>query len=240
MSLLPWLPLAPLLLLQSWYVRQSTPRFPPPLGETTGLIPGDGPPLRLLMIGESPVAGVGVQTMQDALVGQTAQRLAQRSGRPVAWTAFGRSGATVHRLTAELLPDCSTDPVDLVVLAFGVNDTTHMNTPDGFVDDIRVLLEGLRACVGPAPALITAVPPLDRFPALPWPLSRFLGSRSHALDAALQTYIDTQTDVSYVHNTLKVEPAYFSPDFYHPNEAGYALWGGAIADVAADMLKLTS
>ena len=51
--------LSPILLLQSLYVRRVTLRLPQPEGPNQGQIAGKLPPLHLLLIGESTVAGIG-------------------------------------------------------------------------------------------------------------------------------------------------------------------------------------
>src|SRR5674476_203075 len=61
--------LAPLLILQGLYVRRVTPKLPEPLGKRSG-VHGTGPPLRLLILGDSAAAGVGVSTQSQALSGQ--------------------------------------------------------------------------------------------------------------------------------------------------------------------------
>ncbi len=51
--------LAPLLLWQGRHVRRVTPRLPEAAGPRAGTT-GHGPPLRLLVLGDSAAAGVGV------------------------------------------------------------------------------------------------------------------------------------------------------------------------------------
>jgi len=65
--------LAPLLVWQGKQTRRTTPRLPEAGGEPHGQY-GDGEPaLRLLVIGESTAAGVGVAHHQDGLASQLAR-----------------------------------------------------------------------------------------------------------------------------------------------------------------------
>src|SRR5688572_32862116 len=80
-------PLLPILWLQGRHVRRITPRLPEAAGPTLGTIAGAGRPLRLLVIGESTVAGVGAPDHAHALTGQIAASLATRTGRGVHWHA---------------------------------------------------------------------------------------------------------------------------------------------------------
>ena len=70
------LSLAPFLILQGRHVRRITPRLPEPDGARAGQA-GSGQPLRLLIVGDSAAAGVGVSTQQDALSGQLIALLSQ-------------------------------------------------------------------------------------------------------------------------------------------------------------------
>ena len=66
--------LAPVLLVQGRRMFARMPKLPLP----TDLEPGprgDGPPLSLLVVGDSSAAGIGVGRQEDALLGQLVERL---------------------------------------------------------------------------------------------------------------------------------------------------------------------
>ncbi|MGH8807309.1 MAG: SGNH/GDSL hydrolase family protein, partial [Noviherbaspirillum sp.] len=85
-------PLLPFLIAQGRYTRRVTPRLPEAGGPATGLAGSShpAPALSLLTLGESPVAGVGVSTHEEAITGQFAETLSSRLRRPVAWRACGK------------------------------------------------------------------------------------------------------------------------------------------------------
>ena len=66
--------LAPILLWQGHKVRQRTLRLPEASGARAGIL-GQGLPLRLLLLGDSAAAGVGVSRQEEALAGQLAAQL---------------------------------------------------------------------------------------------------------------------------------------------------------------------
>jgi hypothetical protein len=68
------LALAPILLCQGKYVRRVTPKLPEADGPRFGEA-GVGKPLRLLVLGDSAAAGVGVNTQQEALAGHLVKGL---------------------------------------------------------------------------------------------------------------------------------------------------------------------
>ncbi|MEN0106324.1 MAG: GDSL-type esterase/lipase family protein, partial [Pseudomonas sp.] len=112
--------LAPLLLLQGVYVRRVTPRLPEPPGERAG-VTGTGPHLRVLVLGDSAAAGVGVSSQAEALTGQLVSHLA-RDYR-VSWKLAAQSGFGVAQVTA-MVDSSTTEPFDAVVVSVGVNDVT--------------------------------------------------------------------------------------------------------------------
>ena len=66
--------LFPLFALQALWVVARAERLPEPPGPRSG-VGGDGPDLRLLILGDSSAAGVGAERQEDALSGQLAARL---------------------------------------------------------------------------------------------------------------------------------------------------------------------
>ena len=84
--------LGPLLLVQGRRVRRDTPVLPEAPGPREGEA-GEGPPLRLLVLGDSAGAGVGAATQEEALTGRIVAGL--RGRFRVRWRL-------VERLIAEI------------------------------------------------------------------------------------------------------------------------------------------
>ena len=229
---LAFAPLSPWLLLQGRKVRRDTPRLAPAAGPASGVsvAPGRRPPLRLVAIGESTVAGVGATTHALALTGQLAARLAQVSGRSVSWRACGLSGASVsvaHRL---VLPTIDAGPADLLLVVFGVNDVLEHTQPARYARQLQALIGALRAKSGEAPVMIAAAPPMARFPALPRPLNCYLGARAALLNRATRNIAIERA--AHVAPLLPIEPGLFAADGFHPSAAGYTVWAGSLAQAA--------
>ncbi len=232
------LALAPLLLVQGRAVRRRTPQLPSAAGPPSGLVAGPGPALRLLVLGESTVAGVGAPTHTEALAGQTAAALAARLDRAVAWRAAGQSGATADDVRTRLIPTIPPEPVDLALVALGVNDTLRFRSPRRWAADLAALVAALRARVGPAPVVLAAVPPLGRFPALPQPLRAVLGLRARLLDLTAADLAPTLPSVTHLPIGIPVTPAMFCADGFHPGPAGYRRWGALLAAGVVDTMVL--
>ncbi|SDX17279.1 Lysophospholipase L1 [Amycolatopsis xylanica] len=218
--------LAPVLLAQALHVRRVTPRLPGASGPVTGSVPG-GDPLRLLVLGESTVDGVGAATHEEALTGQLALALAERTGRGVRWQAVGRTGANARVVRTDLLP--AAEPADLVVIALGVNDTIELHSAARYRRDLLRLVVAIRRGLGPVPVLLAGVPPMDRFPVLPRPLRAVLGARSAALDAAA-VRLTRVPGVGHAPMPSEIlADDLFAADGFHPGPAGYRKWAAQLA-----------
>jgi lysophospholipase L1-like esterase len=226
-----WLGLAllsPLVVPQALYTRRRALRLLPAEGPRQGLAGAEqaGVPLRLLVLGESTVVGVGVNSLQMALVGQLAAALAQRCGRSVAWRACGENGITAEQACVRLLPQVLDQPFDLVLLVFGVNDTTHL-TPlprwEAALGNMAAALQGQGAAVA-----FSGVPPLQHFTALPWLLRRLLGMRGALLDQRLRR-LASRLGAGHHGVELEFSGDYLARDGYHPSALGYRLWAEALA-----------
>ena len=103
--------LAPFLIVQGLYVRCVTPKLPEPSGKRSGVY-GSGPLLRLLIIGDSAAAGVGVSTQSQALSGQLVNALGAEF--QVSWKLIAQTGHKAKDILAELTM-ASPETFDVVV-----------------------------------------------------------------------------------------------------------------------------
>jgi lysophospholipase L1-like esterase len=115
------------LVRQARSVRKRMPSLPEARGERSGLeVAADATDLlRLLVVGDSTAAGVGVASMRDALPPQLAAILAERRGCTVAWTVSARTGATASFTARELVPEAPFEQ-DISIVMVGVNDALRM------------------------------------------------------------------------------------------------------------------
>ncbi|MCR4508997.1 SGNH/GDSL hydrolase family protein [Pseudomonas sp. 32.2.56] len=220
--------LAPIALPLAVHTRRNALRLPPARGSLNGVVGADlpGEPLRLLVLGESTVVGVGVDELHAALVGQLAAALAARSGRPVAWRACGENGITAAQAHERLLPQVLGQPFDLALLVFGVNDTTHLTSLPRWEAALGGMAQAL--AVRGARVAFSSVPPLQHFTALPWLLRRLLGMRAALLDARLRRLAARQ---GAGHHAVELEfsAEYLARDGYHPSALGYRVWAEGLA-----------
>jgi lysophospholipase L1-like esterase len=222
--------LAPVLLGQGIRVRRRTPVLPEAAGPRHGSS-GAGEPLRLVVLGESTAAGVGVDRIEDGLTGRFARELADRTGRQVRWTLCARSGATAAHARHALLPAAVLEPSDLALVVLGVNDTLRLTGRTAWRRTVATVVADLRATG--SRVLLAGVPDLGTFTGLPQPLRAVLGSQSRMLDAELRALADGTAVQHAPTPALTALEAPFAEDGFHPGAAAYRMWGAQLADVAA-------
>ncbi|WP_171177738.1 SGNH/GDSL hydrolase family protein [Ruegeria sp. HKCCD8929] len=218
------LPLLPVLAAQGLWVRRTARLLPEPSGPRAGC-EGHGPRLRLLIAGDSSAAGVGAETQAQALSGQLVQRLAQ--DYRVAWRLEATTGHTT-RDTLDRLRQID-GPFDVAVTALGVNDVTRATTRAQFMARQTALLEHLTVPLGANCVVLTGVPQMQRFPALPQPLAWVLGQQAARLDAGLHQVAARFPQAHHLALDFPDDPALAAPDGYHPSPRAYALWAERLA-----------
>jgi lysophospholipase L1-like esterase len=234
-------PLLPVLLVQGRRARRVVPRLPEPPGaraggpggSDAGGAPAASPPpaLRLLVLGDSAAAGVGAASQDEALLGQLVAALAPAG--PVAWRLVARTGATAagtRRHLAALAPA----PCDVAVVSLGLNDVVAGRATAAVLADLGAILDTLQRGWGVRHVVLSGMPPIGRFPALPNPLRWYLGRRARALDAALGAWAAGRPGCEVLRldfpATAAELAAGMAPDGFHPGPTMYAAWGRAAAE----------
>ncbi len=205
----------------------------------------DGVPLRLVVLGDSTTAGVGVDRPEHALPHLIAQRVADAEGRPVHVVTYGWAGARVADLVRDQLPRAA-EPLregegpflpgaDIVAVVIGSNDATHRTRPGRFRADMRTTLEGIRRLAPDARLVLAGIPDFrgalreiellmfltNQYARLLRPISMAEAARVGAAYADLAAHVPARivgrTDV-------------LSRDQFHPSVVGYAAWADVIAE----------
>lgn len=218
--------LGPLLLYQGFRVRRNILLLPEPPGERTGTA-GNGPPLRLLVTGDSAAAGVGAAHQQEALLGQLVARLSQDFR--VEFTLLAKTGGTT-RSTLRALAKLSGQSFDAVVTSLGVNDVTAGVGLTRWREQQAGLRTYLRESLGAQHLIVTGLPPVHGFPALPQPLRWYLGRRASEFDTVLQQDVAAESDVHFVSLRFSQDVSLMAVDGFHPGPAIYAEWARRAAD----------
>ncbi len=220
--------MAPVLLGQGVRVRRRIPVLPEADGPRAGSTAG-GTPLALVVLGESTAAGVGVARIEDGLGTRLAHELAARVGRRVDWRVSARAGSTARRARADLLPAALAEPSDIAVIVLGVNDTLGLTGRGAWRRDVAAIVAALRAAQPPGGRVVlTGVPDLGTFPALPRPLRTVLGWHSRALDRELRTIARAPGVLHAAVPAVSGVDA-LATDGFHPGATSYREWAADLA-----------
>jgi lysophospholipase L1-like esterase len=180
--------------------------------------------LRLLILGDSAAAGVGAGSQTEALAGQLIARL--NIEQVVDWQLLAQTGHrardALHALQRQ--PDLA---CDVALTSLGVNDATALASPRRFAADMRALVEHLRERCGARLILLSGLPPMGQFPALPQPLRWRLGQQASCLDAVLQVLASREVGCEHLPFGDLPDRAMMASDGFHPGPQVYALWAAA-------------
>lgn len=217
--------LGPLLLLQGKAVRRRIPMLPEASGERAGSA-GAGQPLRLLVLGDSAAAGVGVGHQRDALAGQLENQL--QSDFLLQWELFAISGATT-KSTLEKLPELSGKRFDVVVISLGVNDVTSGSLLRSWLNRQQLLRQFCFESLNSKLLIFSGLPPMHGFPALPQPLRWYLGRRATQFTEAMQRELADKPDCIYLDLRVSEDMSLIADDGFHPGPGVYRYWGESAA-----------
>jgi lysophospholipase L1-like esterase len=190
--------LAPLLLWQGVAVRRRTPRLPEATGARHGIEGQGAVRLRLLVVGDSSAAGVGVRTQDEALAQQLAGFMAAhlsasslRQGRgasAVAWQLVAATGLTAQQVLA-MMAATKLYPADVLVTALGVNDVIAGTAPHAWLHELDAIRGHARHRAKVRHTVHCAPPRMDLMPVFPQPLRWVMGGTAARLDHALRVHV---------------------------------------------------
>lgn len=217
--------LLPVLAVQALSVRKHARKLPEPEGARHGRS-GAGPLIRVLIVGDSSAAGVGVAHQRDALSGQIEATLG--TDHDVAWRLVAKSGdttgQTIRRLEAE-----EGDTFDVAVVALGVNDVTHGVPLWRFLTNQRWLAALLRKRFGVRLLVLSSLLLMREFTLLPQPLRWVLARQADRFNTALRAQSDRRVDIEMIATTFEGDGVAMAEDGFHPNGRIYQLWAQEIA-----------
>ncbi|MGI5326264.1 SGNH/GDSL hydrolase family protein [Actinomadura nitritigenes] len=220
---------------------QATPNGDPPAADGLYGEALSGPPLSLVMLGDSTAAGLGVHAADETPGAMLASGLAAIAGRPVRMTNVARSGARSAELAGQTERALQVRP-DLAVIMVGSNDVTGRVPPGTsvrYLSDavVRLRAAGCQVVVGTCPDLGTIKPLMQ-------PL-KWIARRASRQLAAAQTIAVVEHGARSVslgdllgHEFAADPISMFSEDRYHPSARGYAAAAAAVLPSMAHALGL--
>lgn len=217
---------APVLFWQGKRVRKLALRLPEAAGDRQGIVQpiqsnNQQPALKLLICGDSAAAGAGIAQQDQALAGQLTRSLAIT--RPVNWQLVAQNGICCQGLV-ELLQRLPAQDFDQIYVSIGVNNVTALTRQRQYQAQCRELLTLLNARFQSPQIIISAIPPMQYFTALPWPLNHWLGLKAQLLNNTLAKELVYWPNAEMINAKMPLTADLLAEDGFHPSAKGAALW----------------
>lgn len=213
-------------------------RLPPSVGiDASGRVHGlrDGPPLTLVVLGDSTSTGPGLTDPEEIWFRQALAEL--DLPRPVEVVSLAVGGSRASDVLERVDEAVAIHP-DIALVAVGSNDAIHGTPSRRFSAQLDVLIDRLEAHV-PVVA-VTNIGDLGNIARVPPPLKSVLRTRSRMISRRIERVVEHHDhavllDVSPSNAGFR-DIAVFGPDLFHPNAAGHSLWASAVAPTMRDLL----
>lgn len=203
----------------------------PPIPLNAELSYGAGPPLTLVVLGDSTAQGIGASSAGETFGAGVARSLAE-DGRAVRLHNLGVSGAQAKQVLSDQIPRVTALKPDLVLLSVGANDVTGWTSRGDYLQSMESILDGL-AGTG-ARVVVLDVPAIVAAPLLPLPARWVFDVRTHRFNSGLRDVVGGRKNVELApiyeetREPFERDRTNFAADGYHPSPKGYALWADVI------------
>lgn len=256
--------LAPVYLYQGRKIKRDTVRLPEPNGERHGSVQlgnpsnqctaQNKPTLNLMVVGDSAAAGVGSETQQEALIGKLIPILQQQPAidtqfSVLNWSLQATTGHTSFDILRRLyIMPAPSEPIDVMILSVGVNDTTSSVAVDKWQQQIKDIIAIAQRKFGVRELVFLSLPPMAQMPAIPAPLSHFVGAKASILDGILQQICASNNHVTYMatdfprmiaehSNGTPIDiKVMFASDGFHPSSLMYGYWAQQVSELILELL----
>ncbi len=215
--------ISPLLFVQGKWVRRQVPRLPHAPEPWTGALKGPNP-LSILGVGDSTIAGVGVQDPHKGLIPQFSHALHEKTGRGVTWRSVGESGATAKDVLGRFLPEVLSEPADIIFVSIGANDAKDLKPLGATIKRFERLIATLRDGHPESVMLFSSLPAFYLFPTLPQPLRTIMYAHAQAIERSIRPLIESFPFAMMSPPPTGYHDTFFAVDGFHPSEDGYRDW----------------
>jgi hypothetical protein len=155
--------------------------------------------INVVLLGDSPVEGIGNETHDESLGGQTAKAIMRSFQKSVRYWSLGKSGLTAKGIEEEMLPLMKNvskkHKIDLIIVSCGVNNVLYGQSADTFGNELNSLLDVIEDCRlrYSTPVILIGLIDFSHMPFLPFPLSHVFGWRSRALQKKMEEIVDCRS-----------------------------------------------
>ena len=246
--------LAPVYLYQGLKLKKTALRLPEAKGERSGQVTlisedqskQDKDILRIMLIGDSSAAGVGVSSQQQALMGQLVAQLQpmpslSKKYYQLQWCLHATSGHTSFDALRRLyvLPK-PVSAIDVMIVMVGVNDITANVSTKQWQAQLRDIIKVSKRKFGAKYIIFPSLPPMQSMPAIPSPLNKLLGHKTQVMNEKLrevcEQYEQATTLTMELDDSALNTEQFFAEDGFHPNSAAYTFLATKLAQTISELV----
>ena len=221
---------------QQWAAHHDYPSFPD-LDPSGTFGDADLPLKRIALFGDSTITGTGLDSADDIWIRQMVPQLTERYR--IQLDSFAFHGARVNEVLAQV-EELDTE-FDLTFVSAGSNDAlrgmTHLQMRQILSTICAEVLEHSRVVV------LAGAGDIGTAPRLPFPLSTIATARAKATNVVHAYVAASNERVFHIPMWELTTPIYrtekdlFSPDRFHPNRRGHAVWAEAALPTVLEALE---
>jgi len=158
------IPILPLLYFQGKNIRKKVPKLSE-AREPQGFVNNNfNETINIISIGESTIAGVGVDFHKNGFTGALSETLSTILKRNIQWKVYAKSGYTVKQVCSKIIPKIKESSYDMIVIGMGGNDAFTLNSPKKWISDINHLVNLLQKKYPKTPIFFHKHAPHKRVP----------------------------------------------------------------------------
>lgn len=237
------LPLLPIMYFQARAIKARFPILPEAKGDEGSAPANEKKRLRILTIGESSIAGVGVATHEEGFTGTLAKELSKFLKMTVDWKVYAKRGFTARKVEETIVPQITENEqdIDLLVVGIGGNDTFQLNRPKRWKKDIQRLIHSLQKKFKGVPIVFIDLPPVRELPAFTKIIKLILGNLREMLADELDRLVLHYKNTYYYPHSITMKDwteryqvpnscvSTFFSDGIHPSKLAYQVWAMDVA-----------
>ncbi|MBF8456307.1 SGNH/GDSL hydrolase family protein [Kaistella sp. G5-32] len=235
LHLLKSIPLLPIIYFQGKKIKKEIQLFPEAKNPEGFINANSYKNLKILFIGESSFAGVGVENHKNGFAGHFSNALSEKFHYNINWKVYAKTGYNVDKIQRKLIPLIVEKECNLLVIGIGGNDTFELNQPKKWRESVQCLINDLRKKFPETPVLFAQLPTIEMFPAFSKEMKLVLGNHKDILADHLNTQVLKNKNVYFPTEKINFKEwlgklkegqtvwEFFS-DGIHPSELCYDLW----------------
>lgn len=233
----------PILYYQGKKIKTNTPKLPEAKDIEGEIYRDSKRTFKLITVGDSCMAGVGVKSHKEGFVGTLANELSSHYSKNIYWKVYAKSGYTALKVKDKLIPKIQEGNLDLIVFGIGGNDAFKLTHPKEWINNIKSLITAIRIKYKNQPIVFINMPPVREIPAFTSLIKFVMGNLMDAYSDELVKLVKNidnafycSSKISYKDYTKRYNLTSHSSDFFsdedkfHPSKLAYQIWAKDISN----------